>query len=129
MTIPLFLESIKAGFPSPADDHLDKSLDINRFLVTHPEATFFLRVSGDSMIDKGIFPGDILVVDRSIIPQNEDIVIAAINNELTVKSFFKKNNKVSLVPANRAYKEIKISPEDDLVIWGTVISIIRKLKG
>jgi DNA polymerase V len=83
--LPLFLESVSAGFPSPADDYLENKLDLNQHLIKNPPATFFVRVTGDSMVDAGIYSGDILVVDRSLNPKDGNIVIAVINGELTVK--------------------------------------------
>jgi len=100
LKLPLFLSSVKAGFPSPADDFVETRLDLNEYLIDHPEATFFVRVSGDSMIRAGIHTGDILIVDRSLEPKNNDIVIAIIDGEFTVKRLKKYGDRVFLVPEN-----------------------------
>lgn len=124
---PLFVESVKAGFPSPADDFIDKKMSLDEFLIKHPAATYFVRVEGDSMIGAGIFPGDILIIDKSLQPKNKSIVIASLNGEFTVKRFEKRNEQIYLVPANSNYKEIKITAEMDLEIWGVVSFVIHKV--
>lgn len=126
-SLPLYLESIKAGFPSPADDFIDKKLDLNDLLIKHPVATFFIRVSGDSMINAGIFSGDILVVDRALDARDKCIVVAVLNSELTVKRLSTKNGKVNLIPENPNYKIISVSPEDTFSIWGVVTNVIHKV--
>jgi len=123
--LPLYLESVKAGFPSPAEDYLDKRLNLQDYVVKHPEATFFVRVSGNSMKDAGIFPGDILVVDRSIEPVDGKIVIAVLNGELTVKRLKKKGEKVFLVPENSEFTEIEVSSNHEFSIWGVVTAVIH----
>ncbi|MFW6276789.1 MAG: LexA family protein, partial [Bacteroidota bacterium] len=105
--LPLFLESVSAGFPSPADDYMEGRLDLNDFLVKNPAATFFVRVTGDSMINAGIHSGDILVVDRALDPKDGNIVIAVINGELTVKRLSRLKNKLFLLPENREYRPIE----------------------
>ena len=95
---PLLESTIPAGFPSMAEDYVDRALDLNELLIQHPAATFFVRVSGDSMIKAGIFPDDILIVDKAVIPVNNKIVIARINDELTVKRFVKEADRVILCP-------------------------------
>ena len=128
--LPLFDSKIQAGFPSPADDHLDLKLDLNKYLITHPAATFLTRVIGDSMINAGIFENDILVVDRSIQAVDGKIVIAVSNGELTVKRLKYNNGKSYLAAENDAYKPIEINIEkdtDSTTIWGVVTSVIRKL--
>ncbi len=128
ITIPLFFESVKAGFPSPADNYSEKVLDLHSFMVNRPEATFFLRVGGFSMKNAGIFPGDIIVVDRSIEVKDNFIIVAALNGDLTVKRLkILKNKKVKLVPENPEYKEINISESDEFVIWGVVTGVVRKI--
>lgn len=123
--IPLYEDSVSAGFPSPAADFVEKSLDLNEFCVPHPAATFYVRAQGDSMVDVGIFSGDVLVVDRSITARHEDIVIACLHGELTVKTLELKPD-VLLRPKNKAYKAIHINEESELEIFGVVISVIRK---
>jgi DNA polymerase V len=125
LKLPLFISSIKAGFPSPADDYIEKNLDLNEYLIKHPPATFFLKVEGESMIDAGIRSGDILIVDRSLEPKNNKIVIAALNGELTVKRIKKIKNKLFLVPENNQYLPIEITNEMDFSVWGIVTYVIH----
>jgi DNA polymerase V len=124
--IPIFGHKVAAGFPSPADDYIEGRLDLNEHLIPHKEATFFLRVSGDSMINAGIQSGDLLVVDRSIEPINRKIVIAAVDGELTVKRLSIKRGKSWLLPENDAFSPIEIKDEQDMVIWGVVTSVIHQ---
>ncbi len=124
-TAPMFTEQVTAGFPSPADDYLEGNLDLNKYLIQHPVATYFVRVTGDSMIGAGIHSGDILIVDRSLEPANRKVVIAVVNGELTVKRLIKKNNKVILMPENDRFKPIEIKDETNLEIWGVVTSVIH----
>ncbi len=125
--IPLYNESVKAGFPSPADDFIDKHIDLNELLIRHPAATFFVRVKGDSMINSGILSGDVLIVDRALEANNNCIVIAVINGELTVKRLRKKGERVQLVPENDNYPIIEITSEMSFQIWGVVKSVIREI--
>ncbi len=125
--IPIFLESVSAGFPSPADDYLEGRLDLNEYLVRNPSATFFLRVTGDSMIDAGIHSGDVLIVDRSLTPRSGSIVIAAIDGELVVKRLKISKNKIYLIPENRKYEPIEIKSEMNFEVWGVVTSVIHSL--
>jgi len=126
--IELYLTSIQAGFPSPADDHLDIVLDLNEYLIKHPSATFYIYVKGDSMINDGIYNGDIMIVDRALSPQSKDIVIAVIDGEFTVKRIYKKNNKVYLHPSNKNYKTICVTNEMDFKVWGVVTHTIHHCK-
>lgn len=123
---PLFSTHVPAGFPSPADDYIECGLDLNELLIKHPSATFFVRVSGDSMIGAGIYDGDILTVDRALQPVHGNIVIAIVSGELTVKRLYKKNNSLELHPENETYPIIKINIEDALEIWGVVTSAVRQ---
>jgi DNA polymerase V len=125
--IPLFNESVKAGFPSPADDFIDKHIDLNELLIRHPAATFFVRVKGDSMVNAGIFSGDVLVVDKALEAKNNCIVIAVINGELTVKRLRRTGERLQLVPENDNYSIIEIDSEMSFQIWGVVKSVIREL--
>ncbi len=122
--IPLVYSSIAAGFPSPAEDYVDRALDLNELLVTNPPATFFVRVTGDSMIDAGIHHGDILSVDRSEEAQDGSIVIALINGELTVKEL-SLYPTVRLIPHNPAYPVIELTENDDFEIFGRVKGLVR----
>ena len=128
-SLPLYLSPVAAGFPSPAEDYLDRKLDLHEHLVRNHAATFFLRVSGDSMIQAGILDGDLLVVDRSITPGNGSVVIAAVEGELTVKYLTQKDGRVLLVPANDEYPALDISEQEDAVIWGVVTYAIHKING
>jgi len=127
MPLPLFSNTVSAGFPSPADDHLEMKLDLNHHLVQHPAATFFVRVSGDSMIGAGVHDGDVLVVDRSLACRDGSIVIAVVDGELTVKRFFPKSDGGVLIAENPKYPDIVITPEMDFRIWGVVTTVIHKV--
>ena len=124
---PLFLASVSAGFPSPAGDYIEGRLDLNRHLIKHPAATFFVRVAGDSMIGAGIHPGDILVVDRALEPQDTNVVIAVIDGELTVKRISRRHGKLFLVPDNQAYEPLEILEDMEFEVWGVVTSVIHNL--
>ena len=125
-TAPLYMSHTSAGFPAPADDMVEKSLDINDLVVKHPASTFFVRVAGDSMEGVGIFNGDVLVVDRSIAPSDNKIVVAAIYGEMVVKRLSKKNGKAALYSENKKYKPIPIPENDDCFIWGVVVGSVRQ---
>jgi DNA polymerase V len=124
---PLFLSGVSAGFPSPADDYLDRKLDLNEHLVKNPAATFFVRVAGDSMIGAGINDNDILVVDRSLEPCSGSIVIAVVNGELTVKRLIRNRNSCRLAAENPDYPDLEIDGEIPLEIWGVVTYAIHSL--
>jgi len=125
--IPLQLESVCAGFPSPAQDYVEQVLDLNQLCVQHPAATFFVRVSGDSMIEAGIFPGDILIVDRSIEAINGDTVVASLDNEFTVK-VLQLTPVPRLLPRNRHYPAIEVVAEQELEIFGVVVGVVRQMR-
>ncbi len=125
--LPLFLESVSAGFPSPADDYLEAKLDLNELLVKNYASTFFVRVVGDSMQQAGIFSGDILVVDRSIDPKDGNIIIAVIDGELTVKRLSKTKNKIFLLPENKNYEPIEITEQMRFEVWGVVRTVIHSV--
>jgi SOS-response transcriptional repressors (RecA-mediated autopeptidases) len=124
---PLYLCPIPAGWPSPAEDYIEDTLDLHKFAVRNEAATFFLRASGDSMIGAGILDGDILVVDRSISPVSGKIVIAAIDGELTVKRLSKKGKRLLLIPENPNYEPIDITHHEDTRIWGVVTFALHSL--
>ena len=130
--LDLFLApGIKAGFPSPAEDYLRDSLDFNRDLIAHPEATFYGRVDGDSMKDAGINDGDIAVIDRSVEPQNGDVIVGYINGEFTIKYLdltHKEEGYIELRPANKNYQPIRIDESDSFEVWGVVIWTIKSWK-
>lgn len=125
-TILPYFESVSAGFPSPADDYMEEKLSLDRYLIKNPASTFFLRVSGTSMTGAGIYPNDILIVDRSLEPKNKDVVIALIDGELTVKRFVKANNKFYLKPENPDFKPIEIPQDREFMIWGVITNVIHK---
>ncbi len=121
--LPLFIHSVPAGFPSPADDYLEQSLDLNRYLIRHPTATYLARAKGHSMTGRGIFDGDLLIVDRSLEAGHNQIVIAALDGQLTCKILDKQHQ--CLRAANKNYPPIAISEFSDLIIEGLVIHSIR----
>lgn len=123
-SILYFDGKVPAGFPSPANDYLQKRIDLNDELIRHPLSTFLIESEGTSMADAFIPPKAKLLIDRSISPKSGDIVLAVINGEFTVKYFKKHINKCWLIPANKHFKEIEITAEMDFVVWGVVISII-----
>lgn len=125
--LSLFLSPVRAGFPSPADDYLDKNLDLNEHLIKHPAATFFVKVKGDSMINAGIHSADILVVDRSLDPRDKKIVVAVVNGEFTVKRVQKMKDSLYLVSENDDYSPIEIKDGTDFEIWGVVIHVIHSV--
>lgn len=126
-TQPLYLSPVQAGFPSPAEDCMDRDLDLHEHLVRHKSATFFLRASGQSMINAGIFDGDLLVVDRIIPATHNKVVIAALDGELTVKRLVRRDGRVLLAPENPDYPEIDITEHEYVHIWGVVTYVIHKL--
>ena len=125
LSLPLFSARVQAGFPSPADDHLERSIDLNEELVRHPAATFFVRVKGESMLDAGIQSGDILVVDRSLTPTDRKIVVAMIDGEFTVKRFRNQEGRIFLEAANEQFPAMEISGDQELVVWGVVSFVIH----
>jgi DNA polymerase V len=124
---PLLACPVPAGFPSAADDHLDRKLDLNEYLVAHPEATFYLRVAGDSMRGAGIHAGDLLVVDRAVEPVDGQVVVAMVDGELTVKRLVFRRGRLALSPENPAYKAIELDPEAGVDVWGVVTHVIHKV--
>jgi DNA polymerase V len=125
--LPLFSHRVAAGFPSPADDYIETALDLNEHLVRHPAATFFVRASGQSMLGAGIHSGDILVVDRSLAPRHNNIVIAVVNGELTVKRLVINGAEMVLVPENPEFPPLPIREGMDFQTWGVVTSVIHAL--
>lgn len=128
LTLPFADQGVKAGFPSPAQDYMTDSIDLNRELIRHPATTFYARASGDSMKDCGIDDGDLLVIDKSLEPQDGDIVVAFIDGEFTLKTvrFDEKDNCIWLIPANKEYSPIKITEENNFLIWGVLTYSIKK---
>jgi DNA polymerase V len=126
-TLPLYVSKVQAGFPSPADDYIERSLDLNQHLLAHPDASFFLRVSGESMIGYGIHDGDLLIVDRAVNAKEGMIVIAALDGELTVKRLGRYKGGPALLPGNSNYAPICIGEDQELIIWGVVAHVIHSL--
>jgi DNA polymerase V len=125
LALPLFANRVPAGFPSPADDYVEDTLDLNQQLVRNPAATFFVRVQGNSMTGAGIFDGDTLVVDRAITPRSGNIVVAVVDGELTVKRLFQRQGKTRLLPENPEFAPIEFTDGQELVIWGVVTNVIH----
>jgi DNA polymerase V len=123
---PLFLSGVSAGFPSPAEDYIDRKLDLNELLIKNPAATFFVRVAGDSMVGAGIQHDDILIVDRSLEPASGRIVIAVYSGELTVKRLLQDGTGTRLMAENPAYPPLLLSEENDCEIWGVVTGVIHQ---
>jgi len=126
ISLPIFTSRVQAGFPSPADDHLEDTLDLNTHLIRHKESTFFVRSQGESMLGAGIHPGDILVVDKSLIAKSGKIVIAMVDGEFTVKRLNKYKGKITLKAENPEFKDIVINEGSELIIWGVVTSVIHQ---
>jgi DNA polymerase V len=126
LPLPLFSAKVQAGFPSPADDHIEKNLDLNQLLIQQPAATFFVRVQGKSMEEAKIYDGDLLVVDRSEKVSDGKIIIAILNGEFTVKRISIKGKKVSLIPEHPDFAPIVVTPESDFQVWGVVTYVIHK---
>lgn len=128
LSLPFADEGIKAGFPSPAQDFMDLAIDLNKELVKHPSATFYGRVRGDSMIDAGVSDGDILIIDKSLNPRDGDMAVCFIDGEFTLKYMRIERKVVWLIPANDTYPSIKVTEENDFLIWGVVTYCIKKMK-
>jgi|SRR5712691_3345509 len=123
----LVLVPVAAGYPSPADDYLDGPLDLDQYLITHPTATFFVRVAGESMRDAGIHAGDLLIVDRALTPRDGSIVIAVVNGELTVKRLSRHRGTLVLLPENPHYPPLPITETTAFEVWGVVTYVIHRL--
>ncbi len=127
MKVTLYLNSVCAGFPSPASDYLEGEIDLNRYLIKNPLATFIVKSQGNCMLQAGIHSGDLLIVDRSIKPKNNSIAIASIDGELTVKRIKISGKKYLLTSDNKEYGKIKINNESDIFIWGIVTKVIHNV--
>jgi len=125
--LDFFLQKISAGFPSPAEDFLEKRLDLNDYMIKNQSATFLVKVEGSSMTGAGIFPGDVLVVDRSLEPDNHKIILGVLNGEFTVKRLVKKGKEVFLMPENENFQPILITEELNFQVWGVVTFVIHKV--
>lgn len=127
LRIPFVKDGVSAGFPSPAADFMEDSIDLNKALSENPLATFYIRVNGNSMIDAGINHEDVLVIDRSLEPQNNKIAICFIDGEFTVKRIQLEKDCLYLMPENPNYSPIKVTEENQLIIWGIVTYVIKKV--
>lgn len=125
LELPFFDVSISAGFPSPADDFIELQIDLNKHLIKHKETTYFAKVKGHSMKNAGIYDGDLLVIDKSIEPQDNKIAICQIDGEFTVKRIKIEKDVVWLIAENEDYAPIKVTPENELMIWGIVVYSIK----
>jgi DNA polymerase V len=125
--LPLALCHVEAGFPSPADDYMERLLDLNEHVIKHPSATYFVKVSGDSMTGAGIFHGDLLIIDRSLEPVHGKIVIAEVDGQLTVKRLSKLKDSLSLHSENADYPPIKLQEGNEVVVWGVVTHALHNL--
>ncbi len=126
MPLPFADQGIQAGFPSPAQDFISETIDLNHELIHHPAATFYGRVSGDSMIDEGIEPGDILVIDRSIEPSDGELAVCCLDGEFTLKRISLRQGQVWLVPSNERFDPILVTPENRFEVWGVVTYTIKQ---
>jgi DNA polymerase V len=126
--LPLYEFPVSAGFPSPADDYIDKHIDLNEYVIKHPSATFFVRVKGNSMENSGITDGDLVVVDRALVPSDNTIVVALLDGEFTLKRVKVKDRELFLVPENPDFESMKISEDMDFQVWGVVTYCIKEIK-
>ena len=125
---PLVAWHISCGFPSPAEDYRESELDINELVIAHPDATFYVRVSGDSMEGAGIFEGDVLVVDRALDARNNTIIVALVNGEFTVKRLTMSGDTLFLMPENPHYEPLPITEEMEFRVWGIATYVIHRLR-
>ena len=125
--LPVAGTGISAGFPSPADEYMEAGIDLNLELIRNPDATFFGRVKGYSMKEAGINDGDVLVIDKSLEPRNGSVAVCFLDGEFTVKRILKENDAVFLLPANNEFKPIRITEENDFLVWGIVTYVIKKM--
>ena len=125
LELPMVSEGISAGFPSPAMDFTDLSIDLNKHLIKHPSSTFYGRVKGESMKDEGIHDGDLLVIDKSIRPADGKIAVCYLDGEFTIKRIRIDKDIIWLMPANDKYTPIKVTPDNDFLIWGIVTHVIK----
>ena len=126
LKLPFADQGIQAGFPSPAQDYVSESIDLNREIVRHPAATFYGRVSGDSMIGDGIDPDDIIVIDRSLEPRDGDLAVCCVDGDFTLKRIKLEKDRVWLLPSNEAYDPILVTEDNRFEIWGVVTYTIKR---
>lgn len=125
MEIPLVSSTISAGFPSPADDFLDKGIDLHKEYIKHPASTFYARVKGNSMKDLGIHNGDLMIIDKSLKPKNGAVAVCYVDGSFTVKTIKIEADCCWLIPANEKYKPLKVTKDNDFIIWGIVTNVIK----
>lgn len=125
--LPFAQEGVRAGFPSPAQDYMFDSIDLNRDIIKHKESTFYARVTGDSLCDAGVLDGDIVVVDKSLTPEDGDMAVCCVEGEFTLKYIEKHDDYVLLIPANPTFKPLRVNKEDHFMIWGVVTHVIHKV--
>ncbi|WP_200937047.1 LexA family transcriptional regulator [Flavobacterium sp. Leaf359] len=128
ISLPFVEGGVSAGFPSPAEDFLENELDFNATFIKHPGSTFYAKVKGNSMKDAGISNGDIMVIDKSLEPKNGDIAVCYLDGEFTVKTIMIEKEVVWLVAQNEQYAPIKVTAENELIIWGIVINVIKTFR-
>ena len=124
----LYLPKIMAGFPSPAEDFTELSINLDKLLVNNPPATFMAYAEGESMINIGIHHGDIIIIDRSLNPQNNDVIVAILEGEFLIKQFSNIGNQIKLIPHNSKYPIIEIKENSDFQVWGVVVHSIRSYR-
>ena len=127
MFLTFYKEAVECGFPSPARDFTEGTIDLNEELIPRPNSTFIVRARGDSMIDSGIYPGDLLIVDRSLSPRNGSIIIAVLDGELSVKGLKLNNDQATLSSSNPNYSDVIVSEEMDFTIWGVCTNVVHNL--
>ena len=128
ISLPLFANRVACGFPSPADDYLESTIDLNDLLISNVPSTFLIYATGESMINAGIMDGDILIVDRSLKPKHKDIIVAIINGDFLVKRLYMQDSKVWLCSENRNFPKIEINSNTNFEIWGVVTNAIHRLR-
>ena len=126
-SVTFFDEGVPAGFPSPAEDHMDLDLDLSSYLIQHPSATFCVRVEGDSMVGAGIQSGDVILIDRSLTPNPGNIVLAVVDGEFTVKRVDIVDDKLFLIPENPRLKPMEVAEGSSFQVWGVVTFVIHKV--
>lgn len=126
-SLPFIDAGLQAGFPSPADDFLEVRIDFNEDIIKNKDATFYAKVKGSSMKNAGIFDGDLLVIDRSLEPLNNKIAVCVIDGEFTVKRIKKETNTVWLIPENEEFQPIKVTEDNEFIVWGIAIASIKRL--
>ena len=128
LNLPFAEEGVRAGFPSPAQNYMGESIDLNKYLIEHAESTFYARVTGDSLCDAGVEEGDILIVDKSLTPRNGDMAVCCVGGEFTLKYLEVHSDYILLLPANYDYAPIRVEADEYFTVWGIVTYIIHKAR-